>query len=39
MLGVDFDVENPDAHPDLIAHLRQTAARYHRTLERIHVAP
>jgi predicted DNA-binding transcriptional regulator YafY len=33
MLGVDFDVDNPEQHPGLIAHLRQTAVRYHRTLK------
>jgi predicted DNA-binding transcriptional regulator YafY len=32
-LGVDFDVQNPEAHPDLIAHLRHTADRYHRALD------
>jgi predicted DNA-binding transcriptional regulator YafY len=38
-LGVDFDLDNPEAHPDLIAHLRQTARRYQRALDRIHAAP
>lgn len=39
MLGVDFDIENPEAHPELIAHLRHTAARYHLALHRLHAAP
>lgn len=30
MLGVDFDIENPEGYPELLEHLRQTAARYNR---------
>jgi predicted DNA-binding transcriptional regulator YafY len=39
MLGVDFDVENPEAHPDLIAQLRRTADSYHRAVDQVHTAP
>ncbi|MHB1929699.1 MAG: helix-turn-helix transcriptional regulator, partial [Acidimicrobiales bacterium] len=31
MLGVDFDVENPEEHAELIEHLRQTGHRYQRS--------
>jgi len=30
MLGADFDIENPERHPELIEHLRQTGERYRR---------
>jgi predicted DNA-binding transcriptional regulator YafY len=30
ILGVDFDIENPEKHPDLVEHLRQTGERYQR---------
>jgi predicted DNA-binding transcriptional regulator YafY len=30
MLGVDFDIENPERHPELVEHLRQTGERYRR---------
>jgi hypothetical protein len=28
MLGADFDIENPEQHPELIEHLRQIGERY-----------
>jgi hypothetical protein len=30
MLGADFDVENPERHPELIEHLRQIGETYRR---------
>ena len=30
MLGVDFDIENPERHPELVEHLRQAGERYRR---------
>jgi predicted DNA-binding transcriptional regulator YafY len=30
MLGVDFQIENPGAHPDLVRHLGRLAGRYDR---------
>jgi predicted DNA-binding transcriptional regulator YafY len=30
MLDVDFEIENPQAHPELMQHLQQLADRYHR---------
>jgi hypothetical protein len=30
MLDVDFEIENPQAHPELMQHLQQLAGRYHR---------
>jgi predicted DNA-binding transcriptional regulator YafY len=30
MLGADFDIENPERHPELVEHLRQTGERYQR---------
>ena len=30
MLDVDFEIENPDAHQELVRHLGQLAGRYHR---------
>jgi predicted DNA-binding transcriptional regulator YafY len=33
MLGVDFDIENPAEHSELIEHLRQTGHRYQRSAE------
>jgi hypothetical protein len=30
MLGVDFDIENPERHPEIIEHLRQIGERYRR---------
>ena len=28
MLGVDFDIEHPDEHPELVEEVRRLAARY-----------
>ena len=33
MLDVDFEIENPDAHQELIAHLERLAGRYQRAAE------
>jgi hypothetical protein len=30
MLGADFDIENPERHPELVEHLGQIAERYRR---------
>jgi hypothetical protein len=30
MLGVDFDIENPERHPELVEHLRQIGEGYRR---------
>ncbi|MGD0700369.1 MAG: YafY family protein [Trebonia sp.] len=30
MLGADFDIENPERHPELVEHLRQIGERYRR---------
>ncbi len=30
MLGVDFEIENPQDRPELVRHLRQLAGRYRR---------
>jgi len=30
MLGADFEIENPEAHPELVRHLGQLAGRYRR---------
>ena len=30
MLGVDFDIENREEHPEPVEHLRQIAERYQR---------
>jgi predicted DNA-binding transcriptional regulator YafY len=30
LLGADFELENPAAHPDLVQHLHTLATRYHR---------
>ena len=30
MLGADFDIENPERHPELVEHLRRTGERYQR---------
>jgi hypothetical protein len=30
MLGADFEIENPEAHPELVRYLGQLAGRYRR---------
>jgi hypothetical protein len=30
MLGADFEIADPQAHPELVRHLRELADRYRR---------